>query len=99
MALNTPRGACRLTLGSREVSQGEEGSPEASLGLLVVEGGNEGGQTEPCGAFRPGKPNPAFGLGEGAPHERVAERVDLAGRSGADRHEGMRLGGEDLARE
>jgi hypothetical protein len=29
----------------------------------------------------------------------VAERVDLAGSSGADRHEGVRLGGEDLLRE
>ena len=57
--------------GGYEVSQGEEGSPEAPFGPFVVEGGVEGWQTEPCRAFRPGEPRAHLGFGEGALGERV----------------------------
>ena len=83
----------------REVSQGEKGSPEAPLGCVVVEGWDKGWQTDTCGTFCPGEPYSYFGFGEGTLCERVAERVDLAGRSGAYCHEGVRFGGEDLLRE
>jgi hypothetical protein len=85
--------------GGREVSQGEKGSPEAPLGPVVVESRDESGQTESRDTLRPSKPYSYVGFGEGALCERVAERVDLACRSGADRHEGVRFGGEDLLRE
>src|SRR5918997_2994141 len=92
-------GGWTLSRGGREVSQGEEGSPEAPFGPVVVECGDEGGQTESRGTFRPGEPYAYFGFGEGTLCERVAERVDLACRSGAYCHEGVRFGSEDLLRE
>jgi hypothetical protein len=82
--------------GGREVSQGEEGLPEASFGFAVTESWDKSGQTESRGTLRPDEPRARFGLGESVSGERVVERVDLVDRPGADRHEGVGFGGEDF---
>src|SRR3712207_8534774 len=55
----------------REVSQGQEGQPEASLGCVVVQRWREGGSEEAFRALRPGEPHAGSCFGEGLPDERV----------------------------
>jgi hypothetical protein len=105
---NCPGASCPwFVLGrsgvTTEISQGQEGLPEASLGCAVVQRWGEGGSEEAFRALRPGEPHAGFCCGEGLPDERVIDGVDMAGCAGAYRHEdvgfcGMNLVGEQSGR-
>ena len=86
-----------------EVSQGQEGLPEASLGCVVVQRWGEGGSKEASRALGPGEPHAGFCYGEGLPDEGMVDGVDIAGCACAYRHEdvgfrGMNLVGEQPGR-
>jgi hypothetical protein len=79
-----------------EVSQREEGAPEASFGCIVAQGRGDGGEGEACGALRPGEPDAWLCVEERLLNQGVVDSVDIAGGARAYGHEDLGLCGQYL---
>src|SRR5215213_3728471 len=91
----TPSRAGLWWVGS-EVSQREEGAPEASFGCIVTQGRGDGGEGEACGALRPAEPDAWLCIGEWLLHQGVVDSVDIVGGAWAYGHEDLGLCGQYL---
>ena len=72
-----------------KVSQEEEGSPEASLGRVVVQRWGDRWKHEANRALRPGKVDGGLGAGEWLSGQWVVDGVDIAGCAGTYGHEDL----------